>query len=212
MTTAETQKSANKKSTRKSPKTKRGTHEKSLANLQRGELNEYGIPYPSKYKPEYALFETIDSYLEYCRENCVPEVVTVKGSKATKKSPAQTVIIPRFMLPTKEGFARRLRVDSDTLLAWEKRYPDFAKAMRYLMDTQKDVLLNQAGAGQGHSTIQKLALMSNHGMKEVKETDNKHSFGLLRQIYNEGGQMRALESGNVRDVDVFNDDEEDNGE
>lgn len=79
-------------------------------------------------------------------------------------------------LPTKEGFALYIGVDDDTLDNWANAKddagklirPEFFGALKKLMLTQKVQLINDGvyGGKEVNSTIVKLLLQNNHGMKE----------------------------------------------
>ena len=73
-------------------------------------------------------------------------------------------------LPTNYGLARYLNVNRDTLNEWGKKYPAFSVALRNIEEEQAQRLLNNGLAGTYNSTIAKLILSSNHGMKERTDT------------------------------------------
>ena len=86
-------------------------------------------------------------------------------------------------LPTKEGFALWIGVDDDTLDNWANAKdengklirPEFFGALKKLMQKQKVQLINDGiyGGKEVNSTIVKLLLQNNHGMKErVDNTSN----------------------------------------
>lgn len=100
---------------------------------------------PTKYDP--AFIEEVDTYLE------------TTGRENTK-------------LPTKQGFALHIGVDDDTLVEWGKIYPEFSAALKKLMQTQHEQLVNDGiyGGKEVNATIVKLLLQNNHGMKERTDT------------------------------------------
>ncbi len=78
-------------------------------------------------------------------------------------------------LPTKQGFALWLEVDSDTLVEWGKKYPEFSVTLSKLKEIQAKQLIDDGiyGGKEVNSTIVKLLLQNNHGMKErVDQTTN----------------------------------------
>jgi hypothetical protein len=112
---------------------------------------------PSKYQDSFV--EELDKYL------------TTTGKEQTS-------------LPTKQGFALWLGVDDETLNEWASaRYPDtygdkdkigklihpeFSATLRKLMQLQAKQLIDDGiyGGKEVNSTIIKLLLQNNHGMKE----------------------------------------------
>lgn len=86
-------------------------------------------------------------------------------------------------LPTKQGFALRIGVDDDTLDNWANAkdedgkliHPEFFGALKKLMQSQAIQLIDDGiyGGKEVNSTIVKLLLQNNHGMKErVDQTTN----------------------------------------
>jgi len=80
-------------------------------------------------------------------------------------------------LPTKQGLALFLGVDDETLNEWAKIHKDFSATLKELMLTQADQLINDGiyGGKEVNSTIVKLLLQNNHGMREKVDntTDGK---------------------------------------
>lgn len=86
-------------------------------------------------------------------------------------------------LPTKQGFALWIGVDDDTLDNWANAkddkgkliHKDFFGALKKLMQRQATQLINDGiyGGKEVNSTIVKLLLQNNHGMKErLDQTTN----------------------------------------
>lgn len=75
-------------------------------------------------------------------------------------------------IPTYEGFAIYLDVSVDALDDWKKLYPDFSGALAKIKIRQKVQLMNDGiyGGKEVNSTIVKLILQNNHGMKERTDT------------------------------------------
>lgn len=96
---------------------------------------------PSKYNP--AFVEELEEYL-----------------KTTGKE--------QMSLPTIQGFALWLDVDSDTLNNWSKDHKEFFGALKRLKELQAQQLINDGiyGGKEVNATIVKLLLQNNHGMKE----------------------------------------------
>ena|ERR1035437_4456671 len=75
-------------------------------------------------------------------------------------------------LPTKQGLALWLDVDEDTLNNWAKEHKEFFGALKKLMLKQAEQLIDDGiyGGKEVNSTIVKLLLQNNHGMKERTDT------------------------------------------
>lgn len=96
---------------------------------------------PTKYLPEFV--DALDDYL-----------------KTTGKE--------QMSLPTIQGFAIYLQVDSDTLNNWAKTHEEFFGTLKRLKELQAKQLIDDGiyGGKEVNATIVKLLLQNNHGMKE----------------------------------------------
>lgn len=101
----------------------------------------------------------------------------IKLGRPTKYDPSFVTDLPDYLsttgkeqmsLPTIEGFALYLQIHKDTLYEWAKLYPDFSDALKTIELLQKQQLINDGiyGGKEVNSTIVKLLLQNNHGMKE----------------------------------------------
>lgn len=116
---------------------------------------------PTKYNPSFV--EELDKYL------------MTTGKEQTS-------------LPTIQGFALHLNVDSDTLNNWasykdekgELLYPEFFGTLRRLKELQAKQLIDDGiyGGKEVNATIIKLLLQNNHGMKEKSETEIKYNISI----------------------------------
>jgi hypothetical protein len=99
---------------------------------------------PTKYLPEYC--QKVDEYL------------ATTGREQTS-------------LPMVEGFAVYLDVNKTTLYEWAKDYPEFSNALGKIKVKQLLQLVDDGiyGGKEVNSTIVKLLLQNNHGMKERKD-------------------------------------------
>lgn len=96
---------------------------------------------PTKYHPEF--IDELDEYL-----------------KSTGRE--------QMSLPTIQGFSLWLDVDDETLTEWSKKYPEFSATLQRLKKLQAKQLIDDGiyGGKEVNSTIVKLLLQNNHGMKE----------------------------------------------
>ena len=129
---------------------------------------------PTKYDPSFV--DKVEEYLE-------------------------TTGMNNMKLPSLQGLAVFLKVDSDTLNNWantkvkdetgketnQLQYPEFFGALKNLKEVQAEQLINDGiyGGNQVNATIVKLMLQNNHGMKErVDATSNdKELKGLVEIRY-----------------------------
>jgi len=109
---------------------------------------------PNEYKDEYVV-----KAAEYLLANKDTEEVISTGLKL------------RVKLPTIEGFAVFIDVNKTSLYEWEKQHPLFSNALDKIRIEQKRRLLNKGLSGDYNSTIAKLILSSNHGMRERSEVE-----------------------------------------
>lgn len=125
---------------------------------------------PTKYTPE--LCDELDKYL------------TTTGKEQTS-------------LPTIQGFALWLGVDSDTLGNWGKEHVEFFGTLRKLKDLQAQQLIDDGiyGGKEVNATIVKLLLQNNHGMKERMDAttnDKDLPTPLLNAIHNHPSTEETL--------------------
>lgn len=105
------------------------------------------------------------------------ETKKVKGKTKKMRMPTYKMVF-RVNLPTIEGLAIFLGTHRDTLLEWEKQYPDFSGAVGFLRSEQARRLVAGALEGSYSSPNVIKTMLSRHGYVEKVETDNKHSVGL----------------------------------
>lgn len=85
----------------------------------------------------------------------------------------------RINLPKIEGLAKFLKVNKDTLYEWAKKHPEFSDALERVKNEQFCRLIDEGLAGRYNSTITKLILSSNHGLKETTRQINEGSISRL---------------------------------
>ncbi len=111
----------------------------------------------------------------------VRNTIAKKGGRPTKYRTKFVKEVDRYLdeikskqnqLPTIEGFSIRIDVNIDTIGEWTKQYPKFSVAIRKIMRKQKEKLIQDGVYNKdANSTIVKLLLMNNHGMREKQDTD-----------------------------------------
>lgn len=136
----------------------------------------------SHFEEKY--IEEVDKYLKKNRDRNVKvlkhknvESVKVFEQKDVKKDHSTSTYENRLKvkLPTIVGFAAYLGVSEKTLYNWAGDNDDFRIALDKIKNEQKQRLINSGLSGNYNSTIAKLILSSNHGMKERvdKTSDDK---------------------------------------
>lgn len=144
----------------------------------------------SKYKLEYAK-EKLDDYLNECLEASKPNYVPTSSS-FFKMQGAQ--------LPTKERYARFLGFSPRILAAWERSHLEFAEAMEYLMEVQKDLLMNGGLAGHFNPAIVAMLLNVNHSViPETKQTTKHEMLGVVKHFYAKVDELESNESTKIHE-------------
>lgn len=103
---------------------------------------------PSEYKTEF--IEKVDEYLK-----------TVGREQTT--------------LPTREGFAQFIGVDTDTLVEWDKQEnkKEFSVALKKITELQRQQLMNDGmyGGKEVNSAMAIFLLKANHGLIETNRQE-----------------------------------------
>ena len=118
---------------------------------------------PSEYKEEY--IKEADVYLSACQD----EYEEFHKTRGPQSNGYERLV--KVNLPTIEGFALMLGVNKTSLYEWEKKNPMFSNALDKIRTEQQKRLVEGGLSGDYNSTIAKLILSANHGMKEKTETD-----------------------------------------
>lgn len=103
------------------------------------------------------------------------------GGRPTKYRPSFIAEVDKYLettgkeqkhLPKIESFAIWLDVNKSTLYEWAGKYPEFSDALEKIMQRQAEQLIDDGiyGGKEVNSTIVKLLLQNNHGMKERTDT------------------------------------------
>lgn len=112
---------------------------------------------PTEYKEEY--IDKVDEYL------------AVSVDKYDEKK-------LKVSLPTMGGFSLFIDVSEKSLYNWRDEHPKFLQALSKIVKEQQKRLLDMGLSGEYNSTIAKLVLSANHGMREksdVTTNDDKIS-------------------------------------
>ena len=103
---------------------------------------------PTKYIPE-TIFPKVEEYIASC------------GREQTA-------------LPTLEGLALALNVNTDTINEWSKEYPEFSVSLKRIVNKQKEQLMNDGmyGGKEVNAAMAIFLLKANHGLKDGTGTTN----------------------------------------
>jgi len=113
---------------------------------------------PTKYTTDEDMIFKIDEYLKTCIDEYNSETKRLK-----------------VKLPMLEDFALFIGITDVTLVEWRKEHQKFSSAVRKIEIEQKKRLINSGLSEDYNSTIAKLNLSANHGMREGQDitTNNK---------------------------------------
>ena len=114
---------------------------------------------PTDYKPEY--INKIDEYLKE-HVDTTKKILIKVSSKGSKEYMEKTIV----NLPTIEGFAEFIGVARKTIYNWKRDHKDFSDELEKIETVQLSRLINNGLSGNYNSTIAKLVLSANHGMRE----------------------------------------------
>lgn len=103
---------------------------------------------PTKYIPDI-IYPQVEEYFEQC------------GREQTT-------------LPTIEGLALYLNVNTDTLGEWSKQHPEFSVTIKKIFEKQKEQLMNDGmyGGKEVNAAMAIFLLKANHGLKDGDGTTN----------------------------------------
>lgn len=122
---------------------------------------------PTKYSVE--MVKGVRKYIASCDDE-VFEFWKTRGEKSDSYERKLKV-----KLPTMQGLALFLQVNTDTLVEWGKIHTEFSVTLKDLMALQAQRLVAGGLSGDYNPMITKLILSANHGMKERVDntTDDK---------------------------------------
>ena len=108
---------------------------------------------PTDYKGEETL-KKVEEYIEECQDDFSGDYKKVK-------------------LPTIAGLALKLGVTERTVHNWAEKHPQFFQSLQRVNQLQKERLQSEGLAGNYNSTIAKLILSANHGLREGKDVTSR---------------------------------------
>lgn len=115
------------------------------------------------------------------------------GGRPTKYSPAvinqvgeylQTCGRENTSLPTIEGLAGYIGVDSDTIGNWSKENPEFFGALKKLVNKQKQQLIDDGmyGGKEVNAAMAIFLLKANHGMRDGSVVEINQQFNKFEVV------------------------------
>jgi len=112
---------------------------------------------------------------EYCAK--VSEYLTANKDSYSKKGKLTV------SLPTVDGFAVYIGVSRRVVYKWKDEHEEFMHSLDELLTEQKKRLLDSGLSGAYNSTIAKLVLSSNHGMREKSDiTSDDKPMGVMLDV------------------------------
>jgi len=129
---------------------------------------------PTEYEQRF-----VDEAYKYLAE-CTDEEKEFHKTRGEKSDSYDRIITVK--LPTIEGLAIYLGASVKSLYTWSEQHEDFLQALEDIKAAQKERLVTKGLSGEYNSTIAKLILSSNHGMKEKNETELSNPDGNLKTI------------------------------
>lgn len=109
------------------------------------------------------------TYSEEMLDKANEYLLSCEDTEIERENGQRTEYRLNVKLPTVEGMAVYLGVSRDTLYEWASKHKEFSDTLDALKSEQADKLINQGLAGNYNSTIAKLMLSSNHGMRESSD-------------------------------------------
>ena len=106
---------------------------------------------PTDYRPEYC-----DQMLEFF------------DSDYTKKKNGK---VEACDFPSIAGFARKLKVNKQTLYNWGDKHPEFLDVLKQCKDIQEDILISNALKGAYSAPFTQFLLKNTHGFRDKVEQE-----------------------------------------
>jgi len=128
---------------------------------------EKGNKITSKYNSSY--IEKVDKYLKWSKDRSIKVLKQRSNEKGYEIFESKLQV----KLPTLVGFAKYVGVVENTITNWRNAYPEFKVASDKIIGEQRQKLIDSGLSGAYNSTIAKLILSSNHGMKERVDNTTK---------------------------------------
>ena len=127
---------------------------------------------PSKYEERF--IKSVDEYLNQCVDSYKEVFKTrqMTDEDGKMKEVITNESIKKVSLPTIEWFAMYINVVKSSVYERAKENEEFSNALDKIMIEQKNRLMQEWLSGNYNSTIAKLVLSANHGMKETSVQEN----------------------------------------
>jgi len=142
---------------------------------------------PTKYNLKFC--KEVDKYLKERQDEEVEVVSMRNDEKGYEKYDTKLTV----KLPTIEGFSLFIGVPRRTVFDWKDEHEEFSHSLDKILVEQQRRLLDKGLSGLYNSTIAKLILSSNHGMRERTETEVNVPTGIkvdaktqVQKIYGDG--------------------------
>ena len=120
---------------------------------------------PTKYKPEYC-----QEIIEFFSIPPSREVEVVQYDKSGNDHVTyQTKANP---IPFFAAFARKIGVNDDTIVEWEKVHPEFSAAYKKAKELQKEFLIENGLAGLYNATFAIFTAKNITDMRDVRDFNN----------------------------------------
>lgn len=116
---------------------------------------------PTKYREVYC-----DDIIEFFSREPFQVVHNADGSVAVDRN-GSPLLMP-CTLPTFEGFAIKIEVDSDTLINWSKKHEKFLGAVKRAKTLQKEILVQNGLAGNYEKSFAIFLAKNVTNMKDYK--------------------------------------------
>jgi hypothetical protein len=148
---------------------------------------------PTKYKPRFCkdIIKFFDIKPFYAME------IEYKDKNGNIYK-TDTKFIPND-LPTLMGFARKVNVDTDTLVEWTKKYKNFSVAVARAKTMQQDILVQNGLSGRYDAGFAKFVATNFTDMRDKQEQEHSGNINLgvaaiAKAVQEQLGQQKDKEA------------------